>query len=810
MSERPTLAYIDLLNWIGLYTKGSNELLEGTHLKTAINCDLFTEYGAISKPPGSSRVLSGPFSSGGSPAKMSWLGFYKAPDLDGQILRHVLVAAGTTLQKIETDGSLTELSTGRTEGLFATSAKYRDLLFITNQDPDLIGRGDTLVKYDGNEITNWGLTAPGSQETVIDTFDDASSFAGSNASKSDETTTTQDGTAVKVSKQGTGTTVDLTKTFSSTFSVDTTIANRGQVFIYIPRGQLNNLADTAVEIWVGSDANLSDNYYRFDTEVGALFEGWNPIRLDFNSPTDTVGSPDAAVLQTARFRFNARASGTAVTDIRWDRFITFDKGTAIAAEGGAGSVFTSASVYFYKFTFVNRYGHESNSGPQTVKLTLGSNQASISLTGIPTSSDSQTVARKIYRTVAGGSVFLFHSTIEDNTTTTFSDVTDDTGLSTSIQNPLVGDTSDDNSPPVRAGIVKLWTRTLFLAGDPSSPENVYFSSDSEPESWPTLNVVTLDAKVTAMYETYSGLVIETELGKWQVTGSNPDFQFNKIINNIGCVGRRAAGETRVEGWAVDRDGMRLYDLNNPMKVSEPIRDKFDDDFNKVNIELMHTVGSKRRNLIGMFVADSSGEYKGNNFIYQYPQDNMRQGWWWELQLPTTINPLHVQEIEDANGTFRLYMGGDDGMVYELFDENSKNWVRSNGATEAITTSFTTKWFRPGPLAIEQEFATGRVSPRWLEIRAVGDATTWTALVETAPGPSTTTANASETVTFAFRTNDRLLRLPVGGALTAGEYIRITLTNSDKDVSSRILAVRLLFHATPGQFAVNPGDMNPSA
>ena len=43
---------------------------------------------------------------------------------------------------------------------------------------------------------------------------------------------------------------------------------------------------------------------------------------------------------------------------------------------------------------------------------------------------------------------------------------------------------------------------------------MYFSEDDDGESYPTLNFVNLDDKVTAMYETLSGLVVETETGKY--------------------------------------------------------------------------------------------------------------------------------------------------------------------------------------------------------------------------------------------------------------------------------------------------------
>lgn len=808
MSERPRMPYIDLFNWLGLYTKGSNEVVSDTQLRDAKNTDFFTSYGAISKPPGTSRVLSA------ATNNISWVGFYKAADLNGAILRHVLCSNGTVLARVTgTAGSASATAltgTGyprtatRTSALIHDSAMYEDFLLITNQDPDLIGSGDELVKYDGDQIHKWGVVAPGSQETEADSFTTTSTWTASACSIADETTTTQDGNAMSMTSNGVTTEFYATKTVTA-FAISATIANRGRVYCYIPRGQMENFAAAdALQVRVGPSTG---NYYRFDFDVGALVEGWNALTLDYSSPTATVGTPGTTALDELRVGGNAGASKT-VAGIVWDKFIYYDTGALTSAEGAADSTFADAATYKYRVTFQSKYGHESNGGPVSSTLTLTAGRSALTLTAIPTSTDPQVTSRKIYRTVNGGSVYLYVATVYDNTTTTYSDTTGDTSLS-STQPPLAGDTSDDNSPPVKAGIVKPWRRTVFLAGDPSSPHNVYFSEDGEPESFPTLNRATLDAKITAMYETYSALIIETELGKWQVTGDNPDFRFDKIINNIGCVGRRAAGETRVDGWAVDRDGMRLYNATEPHKISEPIRDKFDDDFDKSNIELLHTFPSKRRNLIGMFVADSSGDYTSQNYIYQYPLDDVSKGWWWQLDLPSTVNVQHVAEVEDSDGTFHLYAaGGSDGMIYKLFDPNSKNWVASDGTARTMTTTAQTKWFRPGPLGGEIEAATGRVTPRMVEMRISGDAAVWTALVETANGPDQTTVTDSQTVTLTFAANQTLLRVPVP-AMQSGEYVRMTITNAEQDVSSTVLGLRLYIKVRPGQFPVEPGDMDGS-
>ena len=366
MSERPRLPFIELFNWLGLYTKGSNEVVNDAQLRVALNTDFFSSYGAISKPPGMSRVLASTADNG----NISWVGFYKAADLNGQVLRHALVANGTKLSRVTgTAGSATltaltgtgkNVTEARTAGLFHDSAMFGDFLLISNQDPDLVGNGNTLVKYDGDAINQWGVKAPGAQDTVQENFTTASSFSVSNCTATDNAITTKDGASTEINPTSNGTVVYIQKTLGSTFAVSEVVTNRGLVYAYIPRGQLGNLAITdALQVYVGSDADLASNYFRFDFDTGSLVEGWNALQLDFSAPAEEVGSADASVLQTVRFSATQR-TGKEVDGLVWDKFLSYDTGTLTSAEGAADSTFPDAAVYLYRVTFNSKYGQESN------------------------------------------------------------------------------------------------------------------------------------------------------------------------------------------------------------------------------------------------------------------------------------------------------------------------------------------------------------------------------------------------------------------------------------------------------------------
>jgi len=834
MAGRERIPFLDIKGFKGLNTKTTPEFLAAGQLTQSQNVDYYEDYMAAAKIRGSSRILNNPYTEGGVAKPISWIGFYKAADLDGTILRHTLVAAGTTLGRIES-GQITTLLTGRTNNLYHTADLMGSFMLITNYNPDRVGEGDALVKYDGAVMSNWGVAAPGQQSTVIDEFNDASSWTGLNCDLTDQTNSTTghitwDGSAVRIDHNFyTGGVYSITKAINEFYAQGDqrenpdAIADRVSVYAYLPRGTLTasltkatdagfRTVGPAISVYVSPNVTPATNNWQFDFTNGALVEGWNKLNLDFTAGAPGSGQPNSPPgqqtgyfypedmsIKSTKIEFYVSTSNTGLFGVRMDRLEKYDEGAPVASPSGSGSI---TGVYSYKVVYVSKYGQLSNAGPKSVDVTAASH-AQINLTRIPLSPDSQVVARRLYRTVGNGSVWLFLDEILDNVTTTYTDTTADGSLGNETP-PQAGDYADDNSVPPKCGIVKSWKKTVFMAGDPQSPQTLYYSEDNEPESFPLINALELDEKITGIYESYAGLVIETETGKWQLIGDNPDFSLDKIVHGVGCVGRRACGTARSIGYAVDRDGMRLFDLSETKKISEVIRDKYDDDIDKSNIELIHTVHSRAKNLILQFNPDATGAYT-SIYCYQYLEDQVPSGMWSTISTPSAanLNFLDAVEIEDSNGDFQLLVSGNDGMVYEMFDEASKNWVDVNGTEYPITTIVQVPYLREGMAGVEVEQATGRMNPHTLEVRVSNDdACTWTATIETARGATQTLATSSTSLSLQFGANNSLIRqrVPSSGT-TAEEFVRITLTNAEADVYTKLVGLRFYYHVQPALFDV---------
>lgn len=975
MAQRQVRPYVNISSFAGIYSKNNPELLDPSQLREGENLDLFKIYGAASKLRGNKKIGGRLVASNDD---VSWIGFYKSPDLDGQTLRHVLTQRGDGIYRLETGGTFTNLdiespiSNDEPNGLFRTSDMFGRYLLVTGQDPEKRGNSGTSFKYDGDDITPWGVTDPGSVIlSTLESFDSAPTMtAGSNTTITTETNVALKSNSVKMTHSTSTTIASMSRTISST-SFNTTIADRIALNVYLDRTSYSRLTGTnrALSVYFGSDVTGASDYYRFDHLKGSLVEGWNLLLFDFTlapsgSSGTSVGSFNTSAVQYLKFETIAESATSPVTSY-WDDLVQYavgtptattsggttletfesttgwsatngsvavdsvnviegtnslkltktstaatdasmDKSISIAVEASALKTFitfyippgdlqlldgtdravsiyigsngdfadhyfrfdftrnnlsegfntkkldftqapesgnpdidnlniircefitsditflpsisfdqlakvgttgifpsSAASTWKYKVTYINKEGAESNAGPASAGVTnnTGVDLDQITLSNIPVSTAKDVIARKLYRTTAGGEAYLFLATINNNTTTGYSDIIPDGSLGVT-QPPVTGDTLFDNSPPPKAGIVKTWKRTVFMAGDPINPNILYYSRDDLPEAFPLSNGFELDNKITGIFEAYLGLIVTTQTAWWRVLGDNPNYTVDKIIDGIGCVGQRSAGQARLTGWAVDRDGVRFYDLRDTLKASEPIRDKYDN-LNKQNIERIHTCHSRAKNSYIQFNPNSSGNYT-SIFLYQYTLDDIRQGWWSEIKPPSSLNFLCCAEIEDENGDFHLYAGGDDGQIYEIMADDQDNWVDVDDNITSIDFKLATPYIRLGDIVRQgeqSEEGTTRVRPRFMELHveeASGLGSAWTLQVLGANGPGDSgAAIEDQSYTFTFNAGETMKRRSLGSSFRSTEWLKFIVTNTEKDKNLSLLGIRIYYDTFAG-------------
>lgn len=160
----------------GLYTKARQD--DVSALLQAQNVDYYEVAGAVGKVPGMQRR------SDTSTPTATWHSLHFHDGYSGGSLRRIAVGlVGTVLKRINTDQSLTTLTTGLTgEPLFGVSAQDRLFLASANNTP-------IKVRLDSS-VSNWGVAAPTS---VITATKGASGNVNAGAHRYVVTFVTQDG-----------------------------------------------------------------------------------------------------------------------------------------------------------------------------------------------------------------------------------------------------------------------------------------------------------------------------------------------------------------------------------------------------------------------------------------------------------------------------------------------------------------------------------------------------------------------------------------------------------------------------------------
>lgn len=121
------------------------------------------------------------------------------------------------------------------------------------------------------------------------------------------------------------------------------------------------------------------------------------------------------------------------------------------ADDGAG-LLDAAATYKYKVVMVTPIG-DSRPSAET-SHTLGGGVSKAALSNIPTGEDGVVTARKIYRTEGGGSTFYLLTTLNDNTTTTYTDNIADSTLTNYSATALTTPTTSYNIHALKVGAAR--------------------------------------------------------------------------------------------------------------------------------------------------------------------------------------------------------------------------------------------------------------------------------------------------------------------------------------------------------------------
>jgi hypothetical protein len=272
------------------------------------------------------------------------------------------------------------------------------------------------------------------------------------------------------------------------------------------------------------------------------------------------------------------------------------------ATGAAGNL---TGNYYYRVSFVYS-GSESNCG--TASSVVAPSSQKVNLTNIPTGGTGCT-QRKLYRTKAGATVYYELATINDNTTTTYTDDDVDDLLSWKTA------PTNNTAPPIAKFVTEKNERILYIIPNSS---DFYYSELYKPELSKGTSYRTVGADDggmlmgAAIYEGdmffYKAKKITDSEGTYyvghktyQLSGTNPDPETGnwviKVANNaIGGIAYDSIDYSVDEVLCLDDDG--LYSLQRNRLLSTIVVDtislsnKIEPDFPKFNKYYLHNASGR--------------------------------------------------------------------------------------------------------------------------------------------------------------------------------------------------------------------------
>ena len=391
-------------------------------------------------------------------------------------------------------------------------------------------------------------------------------------------------------------------------------------------------------------------------EIFKLDDAWQEVKVAkrlFTRTGDTAEPYDWSNVRAVRF------VGYSWSSLEEEAFWLDD----LRLGGGVGT----QGTYQYNVTFRNSTtGHRSDAG-NTIATVEDVRRQSISLSGIPVSTDAQVDQREIWRTVGGGVILWYCDKIDNNTTTTFVDTVCDPDQNYDATATVLSpeEMPIDNAPPYPSFTDCIYhnASAFWIDRVAGRKGHVYYSPIGRVESMEGLIRVTNDDDpLQRLFKWGLHAYVISESGIFQLLGTNP-YSSKRVY---GCVGTTAPDTLAVSNVGVFYEGDQGVRVFNGMKsvlvAPESIRGLFRGEASEELTSFTGSVAAAGRE--EYFISDGS-----QTLVYNY-LDNT----WRDFGLGFDAF-CYAKDSSQLIGTY-------SGATYEIEDEG----VYTDGGT-AIPFSF---------------------------------------------------------------------------------------------------------------------------
>lgn len=357
------------------------------------------------------------------------------------------------------------------------------------------------------------------------------------------------------------------------------------------------------------------------------------------------------------------------------------------AVAGAGSSFSGS--YLYKITYIYRTDETfRESGTSTAggialnsEITVGANDVDITWAAHPNATPPGNGERctgyRIYRTQDLGAlgdreVFLLLAEIDDVTTVTYTDSTDDTELTDLAP-------TDRPIPPDGASLVSENSDSLFIGSSKFNRMGFEYSESDYPESFPVNNRTKIpdasSSNLTGFFKIAGIFGCMTEDKIYHIAGSSPaDFIHREMSNFTGCLSPDSLRAVNNVVIFTGKHGIYAWDGASPRVLSEPIKeevrglsfDRYRTTYGSAYTERSHYYlsmpnreGTSRR--IWVYDLSSESTSQGDGTEADLSEARATRAWFEYTGMPAT-SMGEVRAYTDRSSI--LYWGDDLGNLYQ--------------------------------------------------------------------------------------------------------------------------------------------------
>lgn len=297
-------------------------------------------------------------------------------------------------------------------------------------------------------------------------------------------------------------------------------------------------------------------------------------------------------------------------------------------------------------------------------------KAQFDLTSIPVSTDPNVNGRRIWRTTVGGSeVFYLVTTINDNSTTTYTDTTTDAALEVNtVLGDDLGEPTGNTNTAERFEIMTAWKDRLWALGT-LYPDRAFFSGNLRPWAWSPDNYVIAKPAGqdleggTAFAPRRDELGIGKRRALWKVIGDDEDtFQMIRVAEATGIWAPDTVRIIRDEAYFLGEDGVYKWGPGGLTNISEErVHSWFTTDgfFNRALFPLAFAKWNQRFNTYELHLAAA-----GSSSIDRWVSFDLRDKKWLGPHKTGAFTPTAAGEIEDDDGIVTPVMGGSNGKIYK--------------------------------------------------------------------------------------------------------------------------------------------------